>query len=174
MAVTLMEIYQKILDQGFTRKDECIISKTGSTGEGYRRVSLTRNGVRKTYNVHRTVYEVWHGPIPEGLVVDHKCHNEVAGRDGCHGGKSCHHRACVNPAHLRAVTSRENVTSSALFMDKAFTWKTVRVPKTHCPQGHEYSGDNIAYYKNVYRCRECAKQRARDQRKAKRKMKHDG
>ena len=32
------------------------------------------------------------GPIPEGLVIDHLCHNH----------------ACVNPDHLRAVTHKQN------------------------------------------------------------------
>lgn len=54
---------------------------------------------------HRVSYEVNVGPIPEGLVIDHTCHN--ADPD-CPGGVCIHHR-CVNPAHLEAVTSDENV-----------------------------------------------------------------
>lgn len=48
---------------------------------------------RLPHRAHRIAYELWKGPIPAGLVIDHLCCN----------------RACCNPAHLEAVTQRENV-----------------------------------------------------------------
>jgi hypothetical protein len=41
---------------------------------------------------HRVSYELFTGPIPQGLEVDHLCHNKL----------------CVNPSHLVAVTHQEN------------------------------------------------------------------
>jgi len=41
---------------------------------------------------HRAAYELKHGPIPEGMRVDHLCHV----------------RLCVNPDHLRLATQKQN------------------------------------------------------------------
>jgi hypothetical protein len=41
---------------------------------------------------HRFAYELAIGPIPDGLEIDHICHNCL----------------CVNPRHLRAVTRKQN------------------------------------------------------------------
>lgn len=58
---------------------------------------------------HRAAYELFVGPIPEGLVVDHECHN----RDwSCLGGKTCLHRRCVNFEHLHPKTHHENMAAA--------------------------------------------------------------
>lgn len=54
---------------------------------------------------HRVAYELVIGPIPDGLVLDHLCHND----SDCPGGPTCPHRACVNPSHLEPVTNETNI-----------------------------------------------------------------
>ena len=49
--------------------------------------------VGRALRAHRVAYELYRGEIPEGLVLDHLCHN----------------RWCVNPEHLEAVTNHVNV-----------------------------------------------------------------
>lgn len=87
---------------------------------------------------HRAAYEFFVGPIPEGLELDHLCRV----------------RHCVNPEHVEPVTHAENVRRGAAGNNKR--------AKTHCPQGHPYSGDNLYLYPGprVHRgCRACVRLR---------------
>jgi len=46
----------------------------------------------KTNGAHRYAWEMLVGPVPDGMKLDHRCHV----------------RHCVNPAHLRPVTTKQN------------------------------------------------------------------
>ena len=46
----------------------------------------------KGSRAHRTLWQLFYGPIEEGMVIHHACHN----------------RACVNLHHLRKVTWKQN------------------------------------------------------------------
>jgi hypothetical protein len=123
------------------RETPCVIW-TGAKARGY--------GVRhhdgKMRLVHRLAYEAVHGPIPEGLVIDHLC--KV--------------KACYNVAHLEAVTQRENLL-------RGDTFQARNAAKTECPQGHPYDAMNTYTDKFGRRsCRECARQRKRERRENRR------
>jgi hypothetical protein len=106
----------------------------------------------KYVTAHRLASELTNGPIPPGLVIDHRCHNQDP---TCTDGKTCLHRRCCNPEHLEAVTQAENVRRSHLHSGA----------RTECPEGHPYSGDNLRTGKNGARfCRTCDNGRDRSTR----------
>lgn len=78
---------------------------------------------RKAVLAHRYSYEYYKGEIPTGLSIDHICSV----------------RSCVNPDHLDAVTAKEN-TQRTHARGRARNGNEV---KTHCREGHLYSGDNL-------------------------------
>lgn len=130
--------------------DECW-PWTGSLYKfGYGRLAVKRaNGTWHSRVAHIVSFEIHHGPVPEGLTVDHVCHN---GDLSCDGGNDCPHRRCVNPAHLEAVTRKVNANRSHCHNGS----------KTHCPQDHEYTPDNIYWRKDGSRvCRTCVLIRSR-------------
>lgn len=108
------------------------IEWTGSTRpNGYGRLEIGRN--RFSALSHRVAYFLAHGPIPEGLVIDHVCRNA----------------SCVNVDHLEAVTPKENTLRG-----NGVTAKNA--VKTRCDNGHELSGDNLRITKEGFRvCRTC-------------------
>lgn len=125
-----------------TDADACWPVQGKAAREGYAQLRVDR--LRNVYiQAHRFAYQLYVGPIPDGLVLDHACHN----RDlACPGGDTCPHRRCVNPAHLEPVTQRENIRRSSL----------TNGHKTHCTKGHPYDEENTFIRKNGKRgCRAC-------------------
>lgn len=106
---------------------------------------------------HRLVYEDQVGAIPEGLTLDHTCHN--ADRS-CSGGPTCEHRRCVNPTHLEPCPKGENARRSH---NAPYN---VKAAQTHCKRGHEFDEKNTAIHNGRRECRACAAQRARERRKS--------
>lgn len=130
--------------------DGCWIFTGYTNPEGYGAVTWTENGRVRSRATHRIVYAEHFGEPDPGMQVDHLCHDPKL----CAGGPACPHRACCNPAHLKAVTARENTMRS-----NSLTAREAAV--THCPAGHEYSTENTYLREGRRDCRQC--RRARNQ-----------
>lgn len=102
----------------------------------------------KTVRAHRFSYELFNGPIPANLVLDHLCRN----------------RACVNPAHLEAVS---HWTNNA----RGIGISAENLRKVYCKRGHLLEGDNLKNYPYVKgrQCRICANMHAKQYAEQKRR-----
>lgn len=88
-----------ILARVIQTESGCWLYQGTDNGNGYKTVGHEY--------VHRKVYRLMVGPIPEGYQIDHLCRV----------------RACCCPSHLEPVTSAENTRRAA-------------VAKTECKNGH--------------------------------------
>jgi hypothetical protein len=81
---------------------------------------------------HRVAYELFKGPIPAGMDLDHLCRV----------------RCCCNPDHLEPVTRKENLR------------RGLNGQKTACYKGHPYTPENTYYRANTGKkqCRLCARE----------------
>lgn len=118
----------------FRRADDaCWLWLAGRDSTGYGQFWLD-GGHRQA---HIVAYELLVGPVPAGHELDH-----VAAR-------GCLHRHCVNPAHLEPVLHVENVRRGRV-------GETNRT-KTHCPENHPLSGENLYEAQGRRHCRACRK-----------------
>lgn len=134
-----------------TRDQGVCLMWPGRTDEdGYGRIG------KRSIRAHRVAWErANRRQIPPGLVVMHTCDNPP----------------CVNPSHLILGTVGDNnrdreakghtrglIVGAGAALQRA---------KTHCPQGHPYSGSNVRFRPDGRRrCAACYRERARRQRAA--------
>jgi hypothetical protein len=130
------------------KTDTCWIWTAYKDRDGYGTIYINPQNRRS----HVVSYLIHGGHIPDGYVMHHDCKN----------------KSCVNPAHLRAVTQRENLHADD-------TINRRNAAKTHCPHGHEYTPENTKYNnKNERRCQTCVREQTRRASKAYRQRKKNG
>lgn len=134
---------QKTIAERFWPKvkktDGCWLWMGGKSDSGYGRFGL---GTRKDgiAIAHRVAWELINGPIPEGMLLLHRCDTP----------------SCVNPGHLFLGSQQENM------MDCHQKKRFFNQRKTHCQKGHEFTLQNTHYNKNGGRvCRACDNERTK-------------
>lgn len=111
----------------------------GALAGGYGRISL---GYGRMVPAHRWIYEQVFGPVPEGLVVRHKCDNP----------------RCVRPVHLEVGTHADNNRDM---------WERGRAkmpppgPRSHCRRGHPMTPENVSLSSGHRECITCRRARQR-------------
>lgn len=72
--------------------DECWEWTAFRHPTGYGKFGVREDGKPRVVGAHRVAYQEAHGSVPDGKLVDHRCHT----------------RHCVNPSHLRLATYKQN------------------------------------------------------------------
>lgn len=117
----------------------CWLWKHGQTPDGYGQVTIDRKGLK----VHRLVYSLFKGNIPNGHQLDHLC-----------GVKHC-----CNPNHLEPVTPKENTRrwrSTVNHHPGATKSAQRRLEQTQCIHGHRLDSANTLIHADGRRdCKTC-------------------
>ncbi len=109
--------------------NECWPWLAHTTSNGYGRFKLNNRLIL----AHRMAYEMYKGPIPESLTLDHLCRNRI----------------CVNPAHLEPVTLKDNNL-------RGFSFAAQNAKKTHCAHDHPFDLLNTYFsHEGGRACRKC-------------------
>ncbi len=108
-----------------TMLGSCWIWPRGLSSTGY---GNYRGSDGKTYNAHKSAYEIFRGKVPSYLSLDHLCRK----------------RDCVNPWHLEIVTQQENCK------------RGLRGASPTCSHGHKYTKETTRYrlskFGTIHRC----------------------
>jgi len=120
---------------------ECMPAKGWINRDGY----VWHWFMGRRVSAHRLAFIAVNGPIPRGMHVLHRCDK----------------RDCVNPDHLYLGTHQQNMA------DAKAKGRFVNQKKTHCPAGHEYTGENTLVVRRagsdglIRFCRTCKRETER-------------
>ena len=137
------ESIEQVFWKRANKRDGCWVWSGQLNDDGY--------GIIRRRSAHRYAYELLVGPIASGLEIDHTC---------------CR-RNCVNPSHMETVTHAENNRRAWERGNHERICRhrlaTMQKAKTHCPNGHVLSGENLVIdgSSGARRCRTCNNDKAK-------------
>jgi hypothetical protein len=104
-----------------TPRPDCLLWP-GAVDRGYGRIFVDGTAKR----VHRVMWELANGPIPDDLTIDHLCRV----------------RSCVNVEHMEVVERGENIRRAVPFRPARTGAGGGSSKGTHCRRGHEFTPEN--------------------------------
>lgn len=119
---------------------------TGATSSGRGRFGIgsAKDGTREVVLAYLWLWEQEHGPVPDGLELDHLCRRPI----------------CIRDSHLEPVPHVINCQRGVGGQHNT--------AKTHCPGRHPYSGNNLYIDPSGRRhCRVCRRERQQSYRERK-------
>ena len=124
----------------------CWLWERSHNGVGYGTLGV---GNGKSALVHRLMWELTNGPVPDGMFVCHRCDMPP----------------CCNPDHLFLGTPGDNMRD--MHAKGRYVSNSAALTKPACKRGHPFTKENTAIYGGHRVCRECFNARARRWRAAK-------
>lgn len=116
----------------------------------YTRFRTTTNCEDSPVQGHRYSYELFKGPIPQGMQIDHLCME----------------KSCCNPDHLEVVTPKENIIRYHQTRPKKAKPspkpRGPRAKRATCRNGHLYDEVGFYAYKGIRACSLCRRLRSRE------------
>jgi hypothetical protein len=95
-------LWARTLRRVVRRPDGCWEFTGSVTSRGYGSIGSGRKG--RTILTHQLAVIARDGSLPDGMTVDHSCHDSLT----CTDNATCPHKRCVNPDHLVVMTSGDN------------------------------------------------------------------
>lgn len=112
----------------------CHLSTYSTASHGYAQVGWTEGGRTRMVLCHQVAWVAEHGPIPDGITVDHKCHV----------------RPCIRRDHLRELTNEQNARRNRDGLD----WELDGTCVNGHGREHWVPIGHVDGYRR-HRCREC-------------------
>lgn len=96
-------LFARMLRRVVRTESGCWMFTGTVTSRGYACVAAGKRGC--SILGHRLAVIARDGLIPDGMTVDHQCHDSMT----CRYDTACAHRRCVNPAHLEVMSGADNL-----------------------------------------------------------------
>lgn len=132
--MNLSVLAQRLIKRVVRDDSDCWVWQGSKLPSGYGLIS-----VKSKYRLaHRVSYDLFKGDLIPKLVICHKCDNP----------------SCINPKHLFQATQSKNILDA---VEKG-RYRNQMMVRTHCKNGHCFSGPDIKIHKSGWReCMICSR-----------------